>query len=234
MSTPNAQPTSPDSQSGTPPNSDPNTNPQDTTPGSTSGQDSNDLLSGDDTTKGAADDDGEPGDLLADDKKPDTATFGAEPVDIDAFKGEFKDAEWDDAQLGDFMKIVNGAGSRMEMAKQLVEFHEKVIADGAQQLSDQFNETVKGWQNEVAKHYGEGKDAALAKVKTFINNYADDPAATLAFFKSTGVSNNLHLIRLLEKAAEAVPGEARPAEGAPASNGASIADKMFPSTAQRN
>lgn len=200
---------------------------------------SGDLL-GDDTTAGASGDDTAPGDssdLLSGDDTAEGATFGADEVTADGLKELFVDddgkpleLEWDDEQLTSFLDVVNGAESRADMAKQLLDLYDAQTAQTAEAMATEFKATTDAWQQEVRedRHLGGDKlEATLASVKTFIETHSTDPKATLAAFKATGISNSIHLIQLLHKAAELVPGEASPVEGAPVPTGQSLADRLF-------
>ena len=206
------------------------------------GNDTASAADGNDTAAAASGDlldEGKPaapkGDLLDEGESDSAASFG-EAVDAETFKTNFPDVEdWDDDRLNGFLDIVNKAEDRGSLAKSLMDFYAETSEAMATDLSEQFQATIQTWQQEVMDHKdlgGANLQQTMSTVRNFINTYSSAPAEAMEMFRHTGISNNIHFVQLLKAAADATPGEARPVEGAPASPGKSMADRIFggPST----
>lgn len=152
-------------------------------------------------------------------------------VTVDLLKESFgAETEFDEAKLTPFLEIVNGATSRAELAQKLIEFNTQSQQAAADELVSQFNNTIETWQAEAKAHPklgGENLAPTLDKIKSTIETYAEKPAEVYQLLKHTGAGNSVHLIQLLHAMADKIPGEARPAEGAPASSEKSLADRLF-------
>lgn len=187
---------------------------------------------GNDTVNGASDDN-----FLVDDPKKETpeesqeGEFNSEPVTIDALKEMFDASEsWNDAQLEPFVDLINNSQSRADLAKGLLEMHNEVQESAVQEITEAYNNTLREWRDEASKHPelgGENFDRTLATVKTAVKTYSENPDKVFEVLKLTGAGNSIHMIQLLHKMAASVPGEASPVEGAPASTGKNLADRLF-------
>ncbi len=215
-------------------------NGEDTTP-TADGDDTAAAASGDDTAP-AADGDlltppgdsaeaGPQGDLL---NPPAEGEFDLAEVSADDFKKMFDEtSEWDDEALTGFLEHINKSGSRADMAKNLVEYQSALMEKAQETANAEFQSVIDGWRTEARAHPtlgGTNMDKTMGVVRGFIDAYADNPALTTKALTDTGLSNNIHVIQLLHKAAESVSGEARPAEGAPVQQDATIADRLFGSS----
>lgn len=102
----------------------------------------------------------------------------------------------------------------------------KAVSDGVrQQVQQKWDETLEGWKTETTKAYGDKLDGVLKKCEAVIDEYGGKEFYEV--LKTTGLGNNLAVIRMFEKLSNAV------GEPAPVSTGGHPADvhplaKMYP------
>ena len=152
----------------------------------------------------------------------------------EAFKALLPEGyEPDEALSTRFLEALNGAESREALAKSMVEIQSDMLKQADDAAMQAWTDTQNAWQAEVKadKEFGGDKmDSALATARTLIETHAKDQAEATAikeFFTLTGVGNSIHMVRLLNRLAAAIPGEAKPVEGTPSPTEKSRADKLF-------
>jgi hypothetical protein len=154
-----------------------------------------------------------------------------EVVGLDNLKPLFPEGRGVDEPVAtQFLDIVNKAGSRSELATNLVKFQLDLQTKSEDALAESWKAQQDAWKAETAADPvigGANLDANLAKVETVISDYADNPAALKEFFALSGAGNNRHVVALLVKLAGAVPGEGKPVEGKPQPVEKSRADRLF-------
>lgn len=150
---------------------------------------------------------------------PEPPAFDVAEVSLDTLKARLPEgAELNEALATDFLAKLNSAKSRGELAEQLVDMQVKLVTDAQEAMAAAWEETQNGWKAEMQKDAtvgGTKLEANLAKAQEVINTYADDPAAVKELFALTGAGNNVHMLKLLVKLADAIPGESAPVQGNP-------------------
>lgn len=175
--------------------------------------------------------------LIGGEPKPAEPAFGLEPVEADAFKSLLPEGfEPDEALSTRFLEALNTADSREALAKSMIEIQSDMLKQADEAAAQAWSDTQDAWKDEVRadKEFGgDNLDRSLATARTLIETYAKDQAEATAlkdFFALTGVGNSIHMVRLLNRLAAAVPGEAKPVEGTPSPTEKSRADKLFGAT----
>lgn len=195
----------------------PTTPTNDTQPGS----EPTSLLGGNDTQAGAQD-------TQAGAEAP---AFDLAEVNVDALKALLPEgAELNEELSTEFLGIINTSASRADMAKGLIALQSKIQEQSVTAVQEAWNNTTESWATELktdATIGGEKLEVNLAKARTVIETYADDPKALKELFALTGLGNNVHMAKLLVKLADAIPGESKPVEGAPTQTTKSRADRLF-------
>lgn len=142
----------------------------------------------------------------------------------------------DDALAPKFLETLNGFESREDLAKKMLTFHKEMLDAADAAANSAWDATQDAWKNEVRadpEFGGTNLDASLATARTLIETYAKDQAEAAAikdFFTLTGAGNSIHMVRLLNRLAKAIPGEAKPVEGTPQPVNKARAEKLFGST----
>lgn len=161
--------------------------------------------------------------------------FGADPITLDVLKAALpQEVEVDEAALTSFSELINKAGSREEFAREALGFYTKLQTEALEANTRAWQETQDRWIGEVKSDPnlgGEKLDASLATAKEVVMRYAgEDAAAVMELFDLTGVGNNVHIVRLLNNFAKALPGEAKPITGDPAPTDKTRSQKLFTAT----
>lgn len=185
------------------------------------------LLGGEDSQSGG--EDSQPGGEQQ--KGPEAPAFDIAEINVDSLKALLPEgAELDETLGTEFLGILNSSASRSEMAKGLLGLQAKIQEQSMTAVQTAWNNTNEGWITEMkadAEIGGEKLEANLAKARTVIETYADDPKALKELFALTGIGNNVHMAKLLIKLADAIPGESKPVDGAPTKTNKSRADRLF-------
>lgn len=175
--------------------------------------------------------------LIGGKQEAEAPAFGLEPVEADAFKSLLPEGfEPDEALSTRFLEALNTADSREALAKSMIEIQSDMLKQADEAAAQAWSDTQDAWKDEVRadKEFGgDNLDRSLATARTLIETYAKDQAEATAlkdFFALTGVGNSIHMVRLLNRLAAAVPGEAKPVEGTPSPTEKSRADKLFGAT----
>lgn len=139
----------------------------------------------------------------------------------------------DEALAPKFLETLNGFESREDLATKMLAFHKEMLDAADTAANSAWEATQDAWKNEMKadpEFGGEKLAASLATARTLIETHAKDPTEAKAvkeFLDLTGAGNNLHMVRLLNRLAKAIPGEAKPVEGTPAPTDKSRAEKLF-------
>ena len=130
-----------------------------------------------------------------------------------------------------FLALLNGAGSRVDLAKGLVEFQTTLQQQQIDQTATMWQETMTKWQTETMTALGPQHEQQLAHAKSAINEFSDDPAAVQALLTQTGLGNNVHIVKLLAKIGAEKVAEGAPVNGKPVNAPKSLAERLFPNHA---
>lgn len=160
--------------------------------------------------------------------------FGLEAVELDALKtAAGEGVTFNDEQLTGFLSILNSAGSRAEMAEQLISYylkHEEVVAN---QIGQDWNNMIAEWKTAVDTDPligGVNKQQSLAQAREVVETYADDAAELKGLLRSTGLGNHPQFIKLLVNVRKNTPGEATPVKGDKSGAPLSFAERLYPKT----
>lgn len=166
--------------------------------------------------------------------EPAEPSFGLDPLDEEKLKAALpRGFELDTELAPKFLDAINTATSREEFAQKVLGLQAELLARADEAATAAWESTQTAWKTEVQNdpEFGGPKLAAsLATARTLIETHAKDPAEAAAikdFMNLTGAGNSLHMVRLLNRLAARIPGEAKPVEGTPAPTDKSRADKLF-------
>lgn len=182
----------------------------------------------DDTKALIGDDDGGEGE--GDDK----ANAFEAPVDAEAFvKSLGDDYKIEDQEsFNKFIEMINTAGSREELAKNLISAYTEAMEVSAKAAVDQFQKTQKDWQAETRAdpdYGGEKLTESLTAAKAVAQEYGGKEF--LKLLSLTGAGNNIHMVRFLNEVKAALPKEAVPVDGKTETSAPkSQADRLFGAT----
>lgn len=179
------------------------------------------------------------GSLIGEEEGEETPPEGSPPepspfeaiVEPDAFKEALgPDFEiTDEESFKTFIETINSAGSREELAKNLLDVYSQALQTTAKAAEDAFEETQKQWQEAVKADptYGGAKlEQSLAVAKSVAKEYGSKEF--LQLLSLTGAGNNLAMVDFLNKVSAALPKEAEPVAGNPAPQQRSLAERIFP------
>lgn len=169
--------------------------------------------------------------------EPEPPAFGADPLDADKLKAVLPEGfELDETLSTRFLEAVNSAKSREEFAQQMLELQAELLTKADEAATAAWNSTQDAWKAEVTAdpEFGGPKlQTSLATARTLIETHAKDPAEAAAikdFMNLTGAGNSIHMVRLLNRLAARIPGEAKPVEGTPAPTDKPRAERLFGTT----
>jgi hypothetical protein len=175
--------------------------------------------------------------LLDEPPKPEEPAFGADPLDAEKFKSLLPEGFAADEELSaKFLEAVNSAPSREAFAQQMISLQTEMLTKAETAATEAWEATQTAWKNEVTSDPEFGGDklqTSLATARTLIETHAKDQAEAKAikeFFALTGAGNSIHMVRLLNRLAARIPGEAKPVEGTPAPTDLSRAERLFGKT----
>lgn len=191
--------------------------------------------------KSLLDDDGsetpKPEKSLLDDKEgnsegeSETSAFDTEPLTLDGLKEHVADGfELDEEVLGPVLEALNGASSRAEIGKILIEQAQALETRSIENIQNTWNDFQAKMREETKSHpvYGGANyERSLATAKEVLNTYSPDPGALKQLLTTTGAGNSVHLVEFLNKVSEALPGEGKPVEGSPGAVTKSQAERLF-------
>ena len=168
------------------------------------------------------------GSLLDGPKAPE---FVLDAVDADAAKGLLPEGfEPDEAELGKFLELVNGAKSRADIVSGALKMIAEQNTSGQNAMVEEWNTAQNTLRDEVKAHPtygGDNFEKSLATARTAIETYSTNPEAVKELFKLTGAGNSVHMVDLLVKMSDAVPGESKPVEGTQRSVTQTRAESLF-------
>ena len=141
-----------------------------------------------------------------------------------------------------FVEALNKAGSRGELAQALMALQGDMQEAAAEQTATQWAEQMTEWKDAVKAdptYGGANMEQSLANARVLVEEYGGtrDPqtgainvaevAEVKQLLATTGVGNNIALVRLLNNLKNAIPGEAAPVDGKPKGEAKSRADRLF-------
>lgn len=165
---------------------------------------------------------------------PEPPQFDLSAIELDAFKGFIpQDYQLDEGLANEFLSLVNSGASRAAIAEGSVklfmkaqEATEVAIVNGWQQTQSEWTNALKN-DPEVG---GEKLETSLATAKELIRTYGGQGAQELeGLLDLTGLGNNVHVVKLLNALAAAVPKEGTPVGGDPTPTDKTRAQKLFTS-----
>lgn len=177
----------------------------------------------------------EPTSAITEPAAPEAPQFDLTPVEAltDLVPEGF---ELDDEGSKEFLEIINGNNSRADLAKSLLSMYAKSMESLQTQQADLFKQTREAWRAEIAAdpdYGGENQSKALARARETIETYGGTTEQVESFKKFlalTGAGDTIHMVRLINRLRDAVPGEASPVDGSagqPTPQGR--ATRLFPS-----
>lgn len=141
-----------------------------------------------------------------------------------------EDLEVSEEFRDEFLGVLNDQEmSPKDRAQALINLQQKVMTQGAEALTRQFDDQQKAWQDEVksdTKLGGGNFQTHLSKMGKLVEQYGSDDLVQV--FAATGAGNNIHVHRFLAKMADVLL-EGTPAQGNPTSAEGDRASRMFPS-----
>lgn len=198
-----------------PPNSEPASTPEQTNPTSTEAEE-------------------KPASLISGEAKPEPAPEPEPALDAEKLSSLLPEGyQLDDTLAPKFLETLNGFESREDLATKMLAFHKEMLEAADASANAAWDATQDAWKNEVKadpEFGGDKLETSLATARTLIETYAKDQAEAKAikeFFDLTGAGSSIHMVRLLNRLAKAIPGEAKPVEGTPAATDKTRADKLF-------
>ena len=143
-------------------------------------------------------------------------------------------AELDEGLAEPFLEAINGAESREDLAKNLLEFQSQMAQTLGDNLVRDWHALQEEWKTETRNHPeigGANYKQSLATALSLIDTYAEDAAAFKQMLSLSGAGNSVHMVQFLNKLDSLIPKEPVPANGDPAPTEQSRAEKLFGSTA---
>ena len=141
-----------------------------------------------------------------------------------------EDVEVNSALVDEFLGVVNNAELDAKgRAQALIDLQVKAMREASEAGSQAFADMQKTWQDEVKAYpafAGEKLQPALGRIGRLLTEYGSEELNEV--LDMTGAGNNLHVICFLDNIAGKLV-EGGPAFGAPRTQEASAAQRLFPS-----
>lgn len=139
----------------------------------------------------------------------------------------------DDAAMGKFLEITNGAKLGADQVQSLVALQSSLMKQASEAGSKLWEDTQKGWQDEVRADPeigGQSLDENLSHVAKLIDRFGGEKAQDIRqAFAYTGAGNNPAIVRFMVKVAKELSDPA-PITGRPSSAPVDAAALLFPKT----
>mgnify|MGYP007100043158 CR=1 FL=1 len=157
------------------------------------------------------------------------------PIDASALK--FPEGfEKNDAVLGQFLEITNGAKLPVETVQKLADLQANLVKEASEAGSKLWTETQAKWQDEVradAEIGGQKLEENLSHVAKLIDRVSGDQApAVREAFAMTGAGNHPALVKFMVKVAKELS-EPAPVAGAPGNVSRDTASLLYPNQGQK-
>ena len=169
--------------------------------------------------------------------------FDAKEIAAEGLKAFLPEgAELDPVYGPKLVETINGATSREELAKGLIDLHTEMTTKAAEAQAEAWQSTITEWQEAVKAdpvYGGANMEGSLANARQLVEQYGGDVDKTTGKVNAqqvtelkealalTGIGNHVALVRLLNNLKAAIPGEAKPVEGKPAPTQKNRADSLF-------
>lgn len=157
--------------------------------------------------------------------------FDVADVTIDSLKALLpKDAALNEQLANEFLSVLNGAKSRGDLAKGMVELQTKIETGAVEAMTNAWNDTLKSWKDAAAADKeigGANLEANLAKSRTVIETYSQNSAELKELFALTGVGSHPAMVKFLLAVQAAIPTESTPVQGSPVSVESTRAKRLF-------
>ena len=141
-----------------------------------------------------------------------------------------EDVEVNSALVDEFLGVVNNPELDAKgRAQALIDLQVKAMREASEAGSQAFADMQKTWQDEVKAYpafAGEKLQPALGRIGRLLTEYGSEELNGV--LDMTGAGNNLHVVRFLDNIAGKLV-EGGPAFGAPRTQEASAAQRLFPS-----
>lgn len=157
--------------------------------------------------------------------------FDVADVTIDSLKALLpKDAALNEPLANEFLSVLNGAKSRGDLAKGMVDLQTKIETGAVEAMTNAWNDTLKSWKDAAAADKeigGANLEANLAKSRTVLETYSKNSTELKELFALTGVGNHPAMVKFLLAVQAAIPTESTPVQGSPVSVESTRAKRLF-------
>lgn len=174
--------------------------------------------------------------LISGEPTPPAPAFGLDPLDAEKLTALLPEGfQLDETLSGKFLEALNSADSRESFAKSMVTLQAEMLQQSEEAANAAWQATQDRWKQEVQtdpEFGGEKLEKVLANTRTVIETHLspEEAKGLKDFLDLTGAGNSIHFVRLINRLASKIPGEATPVEGTPAATEKSRADRLFSST----
>lgn len=188
---------------------------------------------GDDTTPAPTGDD-TPGGLISDDTTGDGGEGeGAAPFTEwtpEALTATLPEGyEVTEEQSADLLGLINeSGGDANKLVSSLFSYYAKTLETEQAAAAEEFKTLQTRMQDEVRndpEYGGKNLENSLRVSKEIAKRFGGD--GFMEALQFTGMSNSIHMVRLLNKVAEALPKESTPVNGTPAAQPKTLGDRLF-------
>jgi len=157
--------------------------------------------------------------------------FDVADVTLDSLKALLpKDAALNEPLANEFLSVLNGAKSRGDLAKGMIDLQTKIETGAVEAMTNAWNDTLKSWKDAAAADKeigGANLEANLAKSRTVLETYSKNSTELKELFALTGVGNHPAMVKFLLAVQAAIPTESTPVQGSPVSVESTRAKRLF-------
>ena len=157
--------------------------------------------------------------------------FDIADVTLDSLKALLpKDAALNEPLANEFLSVLNGAKSRGDLAKGMIDLQTKIETGAVEAMTNAWNDTLKSWKDAAAADKeigGANLEANLAKSRTVLETYSKNSTELKELFALTGVGNHPAMVKFLLAVQAAIPTESTPVQGSPVSVESTRAKRLF-------
>ena len=157
--------------------------------------------------------------------------FDVADVTLDSLKALLpKDAMLNEPLANEFLSVLNGAKSRGDLAKGMIDLQTKIETGAVEAMTNAWNDTLKSWKDAAAADKeigGANLEANLAKSRTVLETYSKNSTELKELFALTGVGNHPAMVKFLLAVQAAIPTESTPVQGSPVSVESTRAKRLF-------
>jgi len=157
--------------------------------------------------------------------------FDVADVTLDSLKALLpKDAALNEPLANEFLSVLNGAKSRGDLAKGMIDLQTKIETGAVEAMTNAWYDTLKSWKDAAAADKeigGANLEANLAKSRTVLETYSKNSTELKELFALTGVGNHPAMVKFLLAVQAAIPTESTPVQGSPVSVESTRAKRLF-------